>query len=236
MLFRALLCALVSCVVACEAKQGEAGKAGAEGAAGMVGPQGPAGPQGEPGPAGPAGPPGAGYAQLVLRDKNGDKIDGIFSPLTAPATVSAGANRLQFGEYPTKPYVCFTSSELNEEKWVPNLYYSLTDGSICDEYMFAYRPADKFENDTCTNPIHYAFTEEVFEGSWGILKHEDELMIYDGLPDLNHPFTYYEKTPQGTCIARTSAINTAAWRLKPMPSKYAAAFSDAPYTIEIETP
>lgn len=83
MLFRALLCALVSCVVACEAKQGEAGKAGAEGAAGMVGPQGPAGPQGEPGPAGPAGPQGpagsggaAGEQQprWVLRDADGDVV------------------------------------------------------------------------------------------------------------------------------------------------------------------
>jgi hypothetical protein len=111
MLSRALLCALVSCVVACEAKQGEAGKAGAmgaEGMTGMVGPAGPAGPQGEPGPVGPQGPAGpagsGGGAELpprwVLRDADGDVVPHAVTPgyqqppagglgeLAAPDTVS----------------------------------------------------------------------------------------------------------------------------------------------------
>lgn len=247
-ILRPLLTLLFISAFACDSSNnsdssnGKDGNAGAQGPKGDKGDKGDPGPQGEPGSQGERGerglqgPSGAGFAQLVLRNRNGDKVDGVFAPLQAPATASTEADRLPFGEFPERPNVCFIASELNGEKWVANLYYSLDTGSICNEYMYAYFPADKFEDDACTKPIFYGSIEGVAEGSWGILNHMNNLMVYDGRPDLNHPFSYYDKNAQGICTPRTSAINAAAWRLKPLPSKYANAFREGPYTTSMEMP
>lgn len=152
-LFRALLCALVSCVVACEGPQGSKGAAGAmgaEGEAGMVGPAGPQGPQGEPGPAGPAGPqgpagPAGGGEQLprwVLRDADGDLV---------PHAVTQGAEILtgepQEVEAPTTVAILRTA----DGRALRGARYNLDTGRLVDQVSVS---AVLYKTDDCTGTMY----------------------------------------------------------------------------------
>jgi hypothetical protein len=156
MLSRALLCALVSCVVACEAKQGEAGKAGAMGAEGMTGmvgpagPAGPAGPQGEPGPVGPQGPAGpagsGGGAELpprwVLRDADGDVVPHAVAP---DADMFTGEPQ-EIAD-PTTAVVLRT----NDGRALSGARYSLDTGRLVDP---ASALAVRYKTSDCTGPMY----------------------------------------------------------------------------------
>jgi hypothetical protein len=218
---------------------GSSGKNGSAGAQGSKGDKGDPGPQGE---RGPQGPPGAGFPQWVLRDKNGDKVEGAFSPVSLPARKSPNYDRLPFGVFPEIETPCFIVSELEGERWPP-MQYNIQNGRLlesCNEITLDSREYKLFLDNSCQDgPVQFLQeNSNDRQGSWQGISFNGNYLVFEGLPDSmlaadGKIYWYY----QGECREYPrQAVQIPIWRTKPMPAKYINAFPDGPYTLEQEMP
>lgn len=229
MLSRALLGALVSFVVACEAEQGKPGAAGAmgaEGAAGMVGPAGPQGPQGEPGPAGPAGPQGpagsgggdVGPARWILRDADGAYVHAIVEPTRGEIVPSAIHPNLPTREINHK---CFMVRQLGEQSFGSGRIFDLQTGTQTLECGLLVSSC-LYDNDQCSG--------ECYVRQGGPRQVEGELVAGLGEPVMSD-VRIYRVREDGSC--RSDEVGHL-WTRSPAPRELSEFFLDPPYSIAFE--
>ena len=215
---------------------------------GQITPAGERGPKGDPGPQGergPQGPPGAGFPQWVLRDRNGDRVDGVFGPVSLPAKKSSDYDRLPFGVFAEARTPCFTANELEGQRWPPIAYNLVTGQPLegCVEMIdqIDERSGNYFLTNDCSgNPVQrLQLYVNDREGTWQFLKFKGNPIVFEGKPDiiLGPNELMYVFDGNFGCVEYPKAnAEIPIWIAKPMPTKYVNAFPDGPYTIELETP